>query len=362
LRPTPSVLHRAGTALCFSVLVCVAVSGCAPKKSADSSPSAAASIITNPHYGPSAALAANLAAPAQVIGDIQGTMTVDADKRPLSGTVMINGSSTHVLLVEGGAVPETFAEIVVDGHRYTSPDNTIWIDRGTKAPGTGLVTLLATADTSRDAGVSKVGDVSAHKILTAADKLDVATALGLDIWTFDRETTTLRIWADDKGKPLGFGAYMSWRVMLGGAYKEVTVELDVVFTSTDPVKIVAPTAPWKWSEHKEGGFAYGYPTTGVSAKVEWNWANAGDKTLSQVAKEFVDALTGTPSGSQSILIGSEDALWMTLERTKQKDHAVIAIVVHETESYTILIYGALADAPKLDVLAQKIFSTVEFTR
>lgn len=358
----PSVLRRTGAALCLSVLVCVAVSGCAPKKSADSSPSAAASSTANPRYGAAAALAANLAGLSQVSGDVQGTMTVGSDNRPLSGKVMINGSSTHIVLVESGAVPETFAEIVVDGHRYTSPDDKLWIDRGSKAAGTGLVTLLATADTSRDAGVSKVGDISAHKILTAADKLDVATALGLDIWTFDRETTTLRIWADDKGKPLGFGAYMSWRVMLGGAYKEVTVELDVVFTSTDPVKIVAPTAPWKWSEHKEGGFAYGYPTTGVSANVEWNWANAGDKTLSQVAKEFVDALTGTPSGSQSILIGSEDALWMTLERTKQKDHAVIAIVVHETESHIILIYGALTDVPKLNVLAQQIFSTIEFTR
>jgi hypothetical protein len=358
----PSVLRRAGTALCFSLLICVAVSGCAPKKSTDSSPSAAASITANPRYGAAAALAANLAGLTQVSGDVQGTMTVGSDARPLSGKVMVNGSSTNVVLGVGGSNPQTSAEIVVDGHRYTSPDNTIWIDRGTKAPGTGLVSLLAGADTSTDAGVGKVGDISAHKIVTAADKLDVATALGLDIWTFDRETTTLRIWADDAGKPLGFGASMSWRVMLGADYKDVTTDLDVLFSSTDPVKIVAPTAPWKWSERKPGGFAYGYPATGVSATVEWSWVNAGDKTLSQVAKEFVDALTGTPSGSQSILIGSEDALWMTLERTKQKDHAVIAIVVHETESYTILIYGAPADAPKLDVLAQQIFSTVEFTR
>ena len=41
--------------------------------------------------------------------------------------------------------------------------------------------------------------------MTAPDKVDVAPALGLDTYTFDQETTTLRIWADDAGKVLGFG-------------------------------------------------------------------------------------------------------------------------------------------------------------
>jgi hypothetical protein len=358
----PSILRRAGTAICVGVLVGAASSGCAPAKPANSTQTPAATVTTNPHYDASAALATNLAAPMQASGDIAGTMTVDADKRPLSGKVMINGSSTHVVLVASGAVPETFAEIVVDGHRYTSPDDKTWMDRGTKTPGTGLASVLAAADASLDAGVSKVGDVSAHKILTAADKLDVATALGLDIWTFDRETTTLRVWADDKGKPLGFGASMSWRVMLGGSYKDVTVELDVVFTSTDPVKIVAPTAPWKWSENKQGGFAYGYPTTGLSAVIEWHWVPTADKTLSQFTKGFVDGLPDTPSGTRSISIDSEDALWMTVDRTKEKDHAVIAIVIHETVAYTIMVRGAPADGPKLEALALQIFSTVEFTR
>jgi hypothetical protein len=359
----PSVLRRAGTALCFSVLVCVAVSGCAPKKSTDSSPSAAASFTANPHYGAAAALAANLAGLTQVSGDVQGTMTVGSDARPLSGKVLINASSTNVVLGVGGSSPQTSAEIVVDGHRYTSPDNTIWIDRGTKAPGTGVVSLLATADTSADAGVGKVGDISAHKILTAADKLDVATALGFDIWTFDRETTTLRIWADDAGKPLGFGASMSWRVMLGADYKDVTMELDVLFTSTDPVKIVAPTSLWTWKEDRPNGIALGYPPkTGVNLTLNYACAGAGTETLSQITKKFVDASTDTPSGTRSVLIGSEDAFWMTVERTKSKDHLAIAIVIHEKVACQILIFGSSADAQKIDAQALKIFSTVEFTR
>ena len=194
-----------------------------------------------------------------------------------------------------------------------------------------MVGLLATADTSADAGVGKVGDISAHKILTAADKLDVATALGLDIWTFDRETTTLRIWADDAGKPLGFGASMSWRVMLGADYKDVTTELDVLFTSTDPVKIVAPTNLWTWKEDRPNGIALGYPHPRRASTSTLNYAcaSAGTETLSQIAKKFVDTSTDTPSGTRSVVIGSEDAFWMTVERAKSKDHLAIAIVVHE---------------------------------
>jgi hypothetical protein len=359
----PSVLRRAATAICLSILVCVTVSGCAPKKSADSSPSAAASITANPSYGAAAALAKNLAGLTQISGDVQGTMTVGSDARRLSGKVLVNGNSTHVMLSVGESSPQTLTEIVVDGHRYTSPDNTIWIDRGSKAAGTGLVSLLATADTSVDAGVGKVGGISAHKILTAADKLDVATALGLDIWTFDRETTTLHIWADPAGKPLGFGASMSWRVMLGDDYKDVTTELDVLFTSTDPAKIVAPTNLWTWKEDRPNGIALGYPPkTGVNLTLDYACASAGTKTLSQITKEFVDASTDTPSGTRSVLIGSEDAFWMTVERAQLQDHLAIAIVVHEKVACKILVFGSPADAEKIDAQALKIFSTVEFTR
>jgi hypothetical protein len=339
------------------------MAGCAGKKTA--SPALPSATATYPApYAQSAKLAANLAALDQVSGPIVGTMKVDSTIRPLTGLVSIKNGATRVRLLEGDPTTYISNEIVVGGHRYTSPDDSIWIDRGTKSAGNGLAKTLAAADTTVDSGVETVTGISGHKIVSAADKVDVAPALGIDTWTFDEESTTLRVWADDAGKPIGFGASMSWKVTLGGQTQAVAVDFDVMFAAESSVDILAPAKAWQWKEDKASGIALAYPgdLATVSTTVNWKATDAGKLTLSEATKAFVDALTDTPSGTQSIVIGSEDAYWMSLHRTTQDDYMVVGLVVHETMLYDILVFGNKADHAAIDAQALQIFSTIEFTR
>lgn len=360
----PFVLRQAVAAGFVCLIVGSAASGCAPQKPGTPSPSPTPSGPVP--YAKSAALASNLAVLDSVAGSIQGTMTIGSVERPLSGSVNINGGSTQIRLAEGGTTQDVYSELVVDGHRYTSRDDKIWVDRGTKAKGTDLKSVLAVADTGIDSGVSKVSGVSAHKILTIPDKVDVAPALGIDTWTFDEESTTLRVWADDTGKPVGFGASMSWKVTLGGVAVPVTADLDVMFKSTTPAEILAPTTFWQWKQDNDAGIAFGYPATlaqtGLDYGLSYKGAIVGKMSLSQFTKEFVDSVTPKPSGSKSVVIGSEEGLWMTIHFTSQHVYEFVALVIHETVAYGIVITGNPADEAAFNNQAFQILATVEFTR
>lgn len=373
----PSSLRRAGAAICVGLVATSVLSGCAPKK-ATPSPTPGPTAVA---FAKSAELATNLAALNQASGSIQGTLTMGTEQRPLSGSVSLNGGSSQIMMIEGGPNPVILDEIVVAGHRYTSRDDKTWVDRGAKAAGSDLKSLLATAETALDFGVSKVGTISGHKIHTAADKVDLAVALGIDIWAFDEETTTLRIWSDDTGKPIGFGGSMSWKQYVGGASKAVTAELDVMFSAAAPVEIKAPESPWQWMEDKPAGIALGIPSDWKPTDVNkdlgattyydsvsgrnvayMNLGDAGTATVTQVTDAIVAKINDTPSARKSIVIGLEDARWMSVHRSAQSDYAVVAIVVHETLAYEILVVGDSGDENAVDAQALQIFSATEFTR
>ena len=196
--------------------------------------------------------------------------------------------------------------------------------------------------------------------------MDVAPALGIDTWTFDEESTTLRVWADDAGKPVGFGASMSWKVTLGGVSVPVTADLDVMFKSTTPAAIVAPTNFWQWKEDKGAGIAFAYPATlaqtGIEFALKYDSSYVGKLSVSQVLKEVVDSLTAKPSGAKSIVVGAEDGLWMTIHMTSQHVYELVVLVVHETMAYVIAIAGNPADEAAFNNQAFQILATVEFTR
>ncbi|HEX7491606.1 MAG TPA: hypothetical protein VF337_07860 [Candidatus Limnocylindrales bacterium] len=360
----PSVLCRAGAALCACVILGGVLTGCTPKKTTQATPSPSATL--NPHYSKSTELAASLKTLGPVIGNIQGTMTVGGDERTLTGSVALNATSSRIILIENGTTSTRFEETVVDGNRYTSHDDTTWAYRGTKAKGQDLPTLLANADTTLDAGVSTVAGVTGHMIMTAPDKMDVAPALGLDPWTFDQETTTLHVWADEAGQVLGFGASMSWKVMIGEAMQDVTANLDVMFAAkTTPVDIATPKDPWKWVQDTPAGFAYADPGDlgGVKHTISSDHQNlAKGVTISDEVKGAVDGLSkkGTVGGTQSMVIDGEDAFWFTYEQSGV--HEALFIVVHERVEYMLVVVGSTTDKTKLDALAVQVFSTMEFTR
>jgi hypothetical protein len=362
------MLRRPGAAASICLILCGAIAGCAPTKVSKATPSPSASL--NPHYAGATELAANLKALGPVIGDIQGTMTVGGEDRTLTGQVVLDATGSRIKIVETGAIASTFDETVVDGNRYTSHDDALWVYRGTKAKGQGLATLLANADTALDAGVATIGGVTGHRIVTAPDKIDVAPALGLDTYTFDQETTTLRIWADDAGKVLGFGASMSWKIMVGDAYQDVNEDLDVMFaTKATPVDIVAPTGAWQWKEDLAAGLAFGYQGTNgdVKANISWTSDPAGKATLSDAVKSFVDTWTAKagaqpPSGTSSVVADSENAFWLTVDAKGTAQHTVVLFAEHEKRLIVLKIVGAGSDKTKLDAFALDLFSTMEWTR
>jgi hypothetical protein len=373
MRHLPSELRRATAALCVFVLACGAVAGC---KGGTATPSATAAPTT---YKNATSLASNLASLGHVSGPVNGTMKVGSDSRTLSGTATLDGQNSQISLEESGQDKPLADEIVMAGHRYTSPDDKTWIDRGTKAAGSGLAAVLAGADTSMDAGVGTVGGVTAHKILTAPDKVDVAPALGIDTWTFDDESTTLRVWADDAGKPRGFGATMTWKVTLGGTQEDVSADLDVMFTYTSPADIKAPNSPWQWIEDKTTGVAFGLPSgwskNAASSSKNTVYADAatgnvlvyasfspGTETLDQNTSDLLKSVTDPTTSPQPGSIASESASRFTDDSTKSGVYQDVGVALHENLGYIVSIGGPRTSKPAVDSLADQILSTVEFTR
>ena len=379
MRHKLSGLRQAGAAVCVCLIVAGVMAGCAPNMPGNSAHASATATYPAP-YAQSAKLGASLATLDQVGGPIVGTMKVGSNSRPLTGLVSIKGGATEIRMLVGD--PTTFIsdEIVVGGHRYTSPDDNVWIDRGAKPASSSLAKTLAAADTTVDSGIDTVTGISAHKIVTPADVVDVAPALGIDTWTFDQETTTLRIWADDAGKPIGFGASMGWTVTLGGQTQAVAIDFDVMFAAEAPLEILAPAKAWQWIQDKPAGIAFGVPSTwkpsdinssmGVTSYVDpakgylvtYVQQSAGDKSLTDVTKSLVDSMADTPGGTQSIVVGSEDASLLSAHRTKQNDYEAVALVVHETVEFEVLVVGAPADVAGTDAIFSQILATVEFTR
>jgi hypothetical protein len=290
--------------------------------------------------------------------------------------VALNGTSSQIELAVNGTITQNYDEIVVGGRRYTSRDASIWADRGAKAAGTDLASMLAQASTSQDAGINTVEGIVGHEIMSPQDKVDVAPAMGLDIWTFDRETTTLHIWADPNGKPIGFGASMDWRVMIGGTYEDVASNFDVMFDSTTPVTIAAPPKPWKGEDDRLRGidFAYQGDNADANSTVRWGVSDPGKMTLSDAIGQAQDSVAGFASGTNSTLIDSEDAFWFTTANqihisqlnmtitANTTDHLAVLMVIHEKLLYTIVVIGAASDQIKLDLFAMDVFASVEFTR
>ena len=371
----PTRLQRVGMSVSLCILISGTAAGCAFNKGG--TPVATNAPATTA-FSKAAVLAAGLASLGHASGPINGTMKVGSETRTLSGTVTLNGKASQINLVESGQSDVTLNEILIANHRYTSPDGKIWIDRGTKAAGTSLAAVLAAADTKFDAGVSTVDGVKAHQILTAPDKVDVAPALGIDTWTFDNETTILRVWADDAGKPLGFGASMSWQVTIGGEKQDVSADLDVMFTYTSPSDITAPATPWQWIQDNDAGIAFGLPKSwgkrsssakltlyslqGTKSDLGYSHVDGGNESIEQAAQDVARGLSGNTSSPESISLASERAMRLTNDNTKAGMYLVEVIVIHETIGYVVATAGSRDDKPAVDTLADQIFSTVEFTR
>ena len=373
MRYGPSGARRVGAAICLCVIAGSAVVGCRGNGAAPSATPAPT------HYAKSQILATSLSSIGQLSGPLKGTLKIGSDAFPLSGTVSLNGKNSQIDMDEEGSAQLTVHEILVDGRRYSSPDGTIWIDRGPKPKGASLAEVLAAADTTLDLGTSTVNGVSAHKIPTGADVVDMAPALGIDTSTFDRESTTLRIWADASGKVLGFGASMSWLVTLGGVQESVSADLDVMFTYSSPVEIAAPDKPWQWIEDKPVGIAFaippGWTKDPTSNKTSTYYSLRSEREIMgysqmDVGPLSLDQFTGAAASAVQFGVGDSHATSLAFEpaeRASASDaktglYAVMVTSIHETLGYFIMVGGPRTVTQAVDNLTDQILTTVEYTR
>ena len=365
--------RRAGAAICLCAIAGSAVVGCRGS-GAVPSPTPAPT-----HYANYQRLATSLTYPGQLSGPLKGTLKIGSDTFPLSGTVSLDGENSQIDLSEDGSSQVTAHEIVIAGHRYTSPDGTLWIDRGAETKGASLAEVLAAANTAVDYGTSTVDGVRAHKILTGPDVVDVAPALGIDTGTFDNESSTLGVWAVGSGKLLGFVASMSWQVTLGGAQETVSADLDVMFTYTSPVQIAAPDKPWQWIEDKPVGIAFaippGWAKDSSSTKTSTYYSLRAEREIMgyiqmDVTPLSLDQFTGAAASGLQIGTGNSHTTSLAFEPAERVSagdaktgvYAVMVTSIHETLGYMIMVGGPSTVTQALDNLTDQILSTVEYTR
>jgi hypothetical protein len=180
---------------------------------------------------------------------------------------------------------------------------------------------------------------------------------------------------------VGFGAAMSWKVTIGGAQKDVSADLDVMFTYTSPTDIAAPTSPWQWIEDKPTGIAFGLPkgwskNAAASAQskttvysipatrdvLDYAAVAVGTDTLDQYAKDAIAGVNDNTSSPTATSLAREPASSVTIDSTKTGTYGVMVVAIHETVGYMVMIAGPRTDKPPVDALVDQILSTVEFTR
>jgi hypothetical protein len=222
-------------------------------------PEAATEPSTKP-YAHAAGLHDRLASIAPVDGRVYGTYTVGDESSRVSGSVRISGGNTEIHINAGPNAKPTWSEIVVGGNRYVSRDDTVWVNRGKKGTPT-ILDVLAAAPTDNDAGVQAVGGKAFRAIVSPADTLDVASALGIDMVNVKGPGTRFRVWVDSSGEPVGFGGTLQWGKIVDGSPTAFELEVDVLFESPKETAIVAPKNPWKWIVDEKEGVAFGLPAS-----------------------------------------------------------------------------------------------------
>jgi hypothetical protein len=219
-------------------------------------------------YSQAVALRKNLAALTVASGKIQGTLTAGPDTMPLSGTFAMAGGASQIKIVEGKAdqSPQYVEEIVKGGIRYTSRDDIVWVNRGKKPAAATFPAVLRGATTDQDAGIATIQDRQLHRIVSPANSADMALALGLDLNKVSGPDSRLRIWADDTGHPVGFGATIQWGRIIDGQPKAYVMEFDVIFAAGAAAPIAAPRSPWRFISDDANAVAFALPAGWAAQK------------------------------------------------------------------------------------------------
>jgi hypothetical protein len=342
-------------------------------------------------YSGAADLRGKIAAVETMQGRVYGTYKVGDTSKSLNGSVRIVGGNTEIHITAGQADKTIWSEIVADGNRYVSRDDTIWVSRGKKSSPT-LPEVLAAAATDSDAGVQAVGGKPLRCIVSPADSLDVASAFGLDMANVSGPGTQFRIWVDTSGDPAGFGGTLVWGAAVDGIPTSHSMEIDVIFEKADDTPIAAPKNPWKWIVDEKAGVAFALPSQFKKASGKdsqayvdsragvvfaYSVGSAGGDSAKYIASVLVKNFGATiETRYKTILDGQtgESMLghvysfggWMEFVPGKglqgqNVDSFIIAVAVPRGSLVAVFAFaGTAKNKTDKEVLSNEIFETVQF--
>jgi hypothetical protein len=374
---------------CVLALV-VAVAGCGSTAKPTASPTPRPTATPTPvptssfpepsttPFAKSSQLGTNLAGLARASGKIQGTLLEGTESRKLSGTIAFKGPDSSIDLIEGGVTDAHRDEIVVAGKRYLRIDDGPWVSQGAKPSGTGLLATLKAAGSGADEGIRQLGTKSYHRIVSVGNTVDVAGALGLETWNWTEVNSRLRIWADDAGKPVGFGATLTWSEPIAGLATFCDLEIDVLFDASPKVSIAAPKGAWKWIVDTDREISFAVPAAWATDTIEampdagaylgkgqgefaYQRLQTGGAALELLADSLVKGAGIEPDSRSYCAAGGRRAICLLTSVPTSKVFMIETLAVQGGWAYVLVFYGSQTQKVANQKLNDEIVATVEIT-
>jgi hypothetical protein len=226
-----------------------------------------------------------------------------------------------------------------------------------------------------DAGVETKDGAALHR-LEVADP----DALGAEldaIGIVSNAHVTLTFWTKDDGTPVVFRVEGTWDEPVDGVQAHVTTAQEFVLTKLSGVTITPPKNPWQWIADDTDGIAFGAPSNwsksdvnksisgttylGPTGEIVCVNGDAGSETLAQAVDGAIAGFADPAEDRTATTVGGEPATHFGVHRSKQKDYASVAVVLHGERGYEFLVFGAKGQDAATDAMAAQILATLEFT-
>jgi hypothetical protein len=351
-----------------------------PSTSGSPGPSATASASIAPaptgqlNFARAAELHANLAALTQASGAITGTLRVASTSSKITGSIGFNASGSSIAFNQDGKAMTS--EIVAGGTRYLRFAAGPWVNHGPKQKDATLAATLGGADSSSDIGIQAFAGKQLHRIESPIASLNVAEGLGLDTSQWVNPTGTFRVWADDAGVAVGFGASLLWSQANAGHLVDCRLEIDVKFDTKPKVSVAAPKDSWAWITDNSEGISYAVPAkwvkdakpaspyaftyTASDGKLAEYSLPAQSQTLDFFVGVYTDALTAKSLKAGNAVSADLAGESATVVPTSTSRYTVAVLAIHANRIYTFVFVGN-ANAAASAKLYGGILDTIRWT-
>lgn len=302
--------------------------------------------------------------------DVSGSISQGTASRSLAGAIATDGSSTQVQLVgQSGSDQISFQETIATGRRYVRTDAGPWVDHGATSGAFNLLALVRTIDVGQDQGRSLVDGHRYHLLSQSMDALTVARALGFETSSWEAESGSLRVWADDEGRVMGIGTSIVWTQPMAGSRTECHLDMDGLLGSTEPATIVAPTGAWRWIVDQERAISLALPASWAKTESPGSdfavyQFSGGSFSYARLASsgsldaQAASILGGsTPPALEDCYVAGEAARCAVVTGASGGPHIALDLVSHSSYVYAMFIQTPSGN--DAEAALTQILSTVE---